>query len=86
MTVAPTIDIRPFINPGKATDAARADVLDQIRKACLESGFFVIVGHGVPMELQQRALAMSKRFFALPLDEKLEVSEKKSWGRSFRGY
>lgn len=86
MIVAPTIDISPFIDIGKATNDARADVLEQIRKACLESGFFVIVGHGVPTELQQRVLTMSKRFFALPLDEKLELSEKKSWGRSFRGY
>jgi len=84
--MVPTIDISPFVGPGTATEDAKAEVLNEIRAACLESGFFVITGHGVPEDLQQRALAMSKCFFALPLQEKLELSEKKSWGRSFRGY
>lgn len=84
--MVPTIDISPFVGPGPATEDAKAKALDEIRTACLESGFFVITGHGVPEDLQQRALAMSKSFFALPLEEKLELSEKKAWGRSFRGY
>jgi len=76
--MVPTIDISSFITPQIATEEARAEVLEKIRTACLENGFFVITGHGVEEELQQRALAMSKCFFDLPLEEKLELSEKKS--------
>jgi isopenicillin N synthase-like dioxygenase len=81
-----TIDISPFVTPSTASEDARAAVLAQIRAACLDCGFFVITGHGVPRDLQIAALTWASRFFDLPLEEKLELSEKKSWGRSFRGY
>lgn len=85
MTV-PVIDISPFTTEANATEDAKAAVYQQIRQACLDCGFFVITGHGVSRDLQCEALEWSKRFFDLPLEEKLELSEKKSWGRSFRGY
>ncbi len=41
-----------------------------IREACLDVGFFYIRGHGVPEATIERAFAESRRFHALPLEEK----------------
>ncbi|WP_131741450.1 isopenicillin N synthase family dioxygenase [Actinomadura roseirufa] len=50
--------------PGRAA-AARA-----IGRACAESGFFTLVGHGVPRELIDRMYATTMEFFLLPPEEK----------------
>lgn len=81
-----TIDISPFIKLEAANFAERAFVIDSIRSACLDRGFFLITGHGISSELQQRALDWAKRFFDLPLEEKSKLSETKSFGMSHRGY
>lgn len=45
----------------------------QVRHACEQVGFFYALNHGVPEELIDRAFAASRRFHALPLDEKLQL-------------
>src|SRR3954468_10985209 len=45
----------------------------QVRDACENVGFFYAAGHGVPEELIDRAFAASRRFHALPLEEKLKL-------------
>ena len=61
----------------------------QIGDACRNVGFFYIINHGVEQEVIDSALDVSKKFFALDLRSKLEVSncnndeEKKS---GYRGY
>ncbi|CAM6101859.1 unnamed protein product [Calypogeia fissa] len=45
-----------------------------IRKACVESGFFYLVNHGIDQQLIDEVFLQSKRFFDLPLDEKMKVS------------
>ena len=40
---------------------------------CHLNGFVGITGHGVPMELLERAFSMSKRLFDLPLEDKLKA-------------
>ena len=66
----PVIDLGPFL-------AGEADALDtlgaEIRRACETVGFFYIANHGVPQDLIDRTFAQSKRFHALPLDEKLKL-------------
>ncbi|KAI1498976.1 Clavaminate synthase-like protein [Biscogniauxia marginata] len=66
--VIPTIDIGPYLqDPGSE---ASAQIVDKVRQACATSGFFQIVNHGVPKELQLAVLRASKVLFALPLEEK----------------
>lgn len=67
---------------GDARD--RAAVARDIRAACLESGFFYLAGHGIPMDEVARVFALSRDFFALPLAEKTEISLARS--RCNRGY
>ncbi|MDJ0396074.1 2-oxoglutarate and iron-dependent oxygenase domain-containing protein [Rhodococcus sp. G-MC3] len=61
-------------------DAFRAQLLS----AGHESGFFYLVGHGVPQVRIDHVLALARRFFGLDADAKNEISQLKS--PHFRGY
>ncbi|MFF0738985.1 isopenicillin N synthase family dioxygenase [Streptomyces sp. NPDC004111] len=52
------------------TDPGREAVAQAIGRACETSGFFVVVGHGVPQALIDRMYATTKAFFALPRQER----------------
>ncbi|KAJ0115247.1 hypothetical protein J7T55_001657 [Diaporthe amygdali] len=78
----PLVDITPFIKDPKS-DAAR-QVVNDVREACLSTGFFQMTGHGVGPELQSAVFAAAARFFALPTNSKLALDAKKTVG--FRGY
>jgi isopenicillin N synthase-like dioxygenase len=65
----PIIDISGL--RGDASD--RRSVTAQLRKASLDTGFFYVVGHGVPATLIEQVFAEAKRFFDRPMDEKLRI-------------
>ena len=66
-SVVPIIDIAALLG----TDAtARKDVAKAIGQACEDIGFFVVVNHGIPSEVVDRAWSQTLGFFDLPLDEK----------------
>jgi isopenicillin N synthase-like dioxygenase len=62
----------------------RAALLAGLRQAAHEVGFFYVVGHGVPAEVTDGIFAAAKRFFALPLQRRLEIENLNS--PQFRGY
>ena len=66
----PIIDFAPLFGgePG-----ALGRLAPLVRQACEQVGFFYAAGHGVPNALIERAFAASRRFHALPLDEKLKL-------------
>ena len=66
----PVIDFGPLFS---AAPGALARLAPQVRDACENVGFFYAAGHGVPEALIDRAFAASRRFHALPLDEKLKL-------------
>lgn len=70
----PILDFSPFY--GKDSDA-KTKLIDDIRKCCHYNGFFQITGHRVPLDLQRRVMDCSRRFFDLPLEEKLKVDKSK---------
>ncbi|KAH7659378.1 Aminocyclopropanecarboxylate oxidase protein [Dioscorea alata] len=52
-----------------------------IRKACVDYGFFYLVNHGIEESFFQQVLKESKKFFSLPLDEKMKLKTRKdNWG------
>jgi isopenicillin N synthase-like dioxygenase len=66
----PVIDFGPaFRGQSGALDAAAAEV----RRACEQIGFFYMAGHGVPEEVINAAFAASRKFHALPLEEKVRL-------------
>jgi isopenicillin N synthase-like dioxygenase len=56
-------------------EAAQRQVIEQIRQACLEHGFFQLINHGVPSELVDGILAQSDKLFDLPHDVKKRYSK-----------
>lgn len=81
----PTIDISPFLAEN-ASEQLVNEVVEAVRQACKKYGFFQLVGHGVPDEERNGILECAKRFFKLPIEERMELQIKNSMGKSFRGY
>ena len=81
----PTIDISPFVS-SHASQESFDKVVHAVCHACTTYGFFQLVGHGVSRESQAEVLECAKRFFELPMEERMEVELKNSMGKSFRGY
>jgi isopenicillin N synthase-like dioxygenase len=59
-------------------DLAGCNAASQIHQACRETGFFYIASHGVPQALIDAQFDCARRFFALPLEEKLRLHMKNS--------
>jgi isopenicillin N synthase-like dioxygenase len=71
----PVIDITPLSPAGGGTGSgprAEHDCVDAIHAACVDIGFFIVVGHGLDERLRA-VLAVSREFFALPQPEKERV-------------
>lgn len=81
----PIIDLSPFFDPD-ATQLQRDNVIDDVRRACRVYGFFQLVGHGIPLDLQEKMIDCSKTFFDLPLEEKKKVGREHALGACGRGY
>nr|WP_202487745.1 isopenicillin N synthase family oxygenase [Streptomyces sp. SID8354] len=73
--------------PGNAanwTSHDRADVAARIGQICRSEGYFFVHGHGIPAELIKEVYSETKRFYALPLDEKNKYEAVE--GSQFLGY
>ncbi|XP_062219240.1 gibberellin 2-beta-dioxygenase 3-like [Phragmites australis] len=57
----------------RSVDLSAPDAACALVAACEEHGFFMVTGHGVPMELVRAAEAAAAEFFALPQGEKEEA-------------
>nr|ACU21218.1 unknown [Glycine max] len=44
-----------------------------LKQACLDSGFFYVVNHGISQEFMEEVFAQSKKFFSLPHKEKMKI-------------
>jgi isopenicillin N synthase-like dioxygenase len=78
----PSVDITPYL--ADPTSAEAQQVIDDIREACLSTGFFQLLGHGVSPSLQASAFEAAAKFFALPFDAKMALSAK--WNSGYKGY
>ena len=66
----PSLDLGPYLTgvPGALDELAA-----KLAKIQQEIGFYYITNHGVPRDLIKGATAQLKRFFALPMDEKMKL-------------
>lgn len=86
MSINRTIDTLPvldFSTYGKGSESDRA-FLAELAHAAREVGFFYLVGHGISQSLIDDVLSVSRRFFTLPEQDKLEIEMVNS--PHFRGY
>ncbi|KAG5547422.1 hypothetical protein RHGRI_013196 [Rhododendron griersonianum] len=44
-----------------------------LKQACLDSGFFYVINHGISQEFMDEVFNQSKRFFDLPVSEKMKL-------------
>ncbi|KAI4347067.1 hypothetical protein L6164_007916 [Bauhinia variegata] len=57
-------------------DLSNPDVnrsVNLLKQACLDSGFFYVVNHGISQQFMDEVFAQSKKFFSLPLKEKMKL-------------
>ncbi|XP_065850389.1 2-oxoglutarate-Fe(II) type oxidoreductase hxnY isoform X2 [Euphorbia lathyris] len=57
-------------------DLSSSDIdksVSSLKQACLDSGFFYVINHGISQEFMEEVFAESKKFFELPLVEKMKV-------------
>ncbi|GAA1313450.1 isopenicillin N synthase family dioxygenase [Pseudonocardia xinjiangensis] len=76
----PVVDLSRFRDP----TADREAFLTELRRAAHEVGFFYVTGHGVPEAVTDGILDAAKEFFALPVEQRLEIENIHS--PQFRGY
>src|SRR5580698_299806 len=86
MTGSLTDSSIPLLDLGRldAGEARRSAFLAELRAASRDVGFFYLTGHGVDPDLLRDLLGLSRRFFALPVADKLAVEMVNS--PHFRGY
>ena len=77
----PIIDVSSLIQ----ADGNPQLVADQLHRACTETGFFYISGHGVDIDLQEKLEKQSKEFFELELAAKMKINMPLG-GKAWRGY
>ncbi|MEK9690462.1 MAG: 2OG-Fe(II) oxygenase family protein [Pelagibacteraceae bacterium] len=84
----PTIDISPIIKNGLNSSKA-FEVIKKIEKACVEIGFFQIIGHGIPLKKISKICSIGEKFFNSSSTNKFKLAPKK-WNKSnknmYRGY
>jgi isopenicillin N synthase-like dioxygenase len=68
----PILDFSPFYG---GDSEAMSKLIEEVRKCCHYNGFFQITGHRVSLDLQRRVMECSRRFFDLPLEEKLKIDK-----------
>ncbi len=77
----PIVDVHDLISGA----SGKTLVAEQLGRACRESGFFYVVGHGVDASLQQSLQEESRRFFAQDVETKMCIRMALG-GRAWRGY
>ena len=82
LTHVPVIDVSAFT--GASTLAEREAVARDIRKACIDIGFFYITGHGFSKVELDDVNSIATRFFELPEEAKMTVHSSKS--KASRGW
>src|SRR6478736_835739 len=67
----PIIDLSPFMDESARED--RMHTARAVRSACINIGFFYVTGHGFTVKEFNAVLTQGLSFFALPLEEKMNV-------------
>lgn len=80
----PTVDVAPYMKD--STSQAAVAVVAQIRNACMTTGFFQLIGHGIKRDLQDDVFRGAAAVFSLPFEEKKRFDTRASVGSSHRGY
>ena len=78
----PTIDLATYLDDPSSPQAELT--IDEVRRACLTTGFFQVTNHGISPDLQESVFDAATAFFALPFEAKKKLDAKTNIGG--RGY
>src|SRR6516165_8393160 len=81
MADVPIIDFLPF---REGSPAAKMKIAHEVRDACEGSGFFYLARHGVPSAAVEAVFVASRRFFTLPLEERMKVKLSPKQNRGYQ--
>ena len=74
----PVLDLTP-LNEGKALH----DLASQLKQACETTGFFYVSNHGVPHAVIDNVFNATRRYFALPFEERMKTRIDERFRRGF---
>ena len=74
----PILDLLPVLQGGDLDAVAR-----DLRRACETSGFFYVRNHGITPAVVKAAFTVSRRYFSLPLDQRLNHKIDEKYKRGF---
>lgn len=66
----PTLDLGPYL---AGSTKARDELAHELRRIQENIGFYVVINHGVSQTLIEQGYDALRRFFSLPLEDKLKV-------------
>src|SRR5439155_13225864 len=69
-----TLPIIDFAGVRTGDPQATREAAGRIYEACTDFGFFYLANHGVPQPVIDGAVAVARRFFACPVEQKREVA------------
>ncbi|KAF2243759.1 Clavaminate synthase-like protein [Trematosphaeria pertusa] len=85
----PMIDISSFLDQSSTLEARQATA-SSIKTACMDYGFFYLIGHGIPVAKLGQIVSLARAFFALRLEEKNKIkrhdADGPEGGDGARGY
>lgn len=80
----PVVDVAPAVAAAREHRAPDGDFCAEFTDICHQVGFALVTDHGVDPRLVDDVFDMMRRFFALPLEDKLRIDKQKS--PFFRGW
>lgn len=81
LSYVPIIDVSRLVDGGSGSWGGA----EELGRACRDTGFFYVTGHGVDEGLQTRLRELSREFFAQDVDSKMRIRMAVG-GRAWRGY
>lgn len=69
--VVPVVDLSAFSTDGTYNE--KQQQAKELVKACHDVGFVYVRGHGVPDEALNETFRVSRKFFALPVEDKMKA-------------
>src|ERR1700738_4905307 len=74
----PTLDLTALDDGGEI-----APIAAKLRQACLTTGFFYVFNHGIPESVIDDLFAATKRYFDLPMEQRLAHRMDEKYRRGF---
>ena len=80
----PTINISSLIKNNFETQSA-FKTIKEIEKACVNVGFFQVIGHGLNLNKIKKICDVGNKFFNLPDNKKIKLAPKK-WNKKIKTF